>query len=357
MKNIKRLTLSLFAICGLTLPGFFTSVNAAGGYEASYISSVNKSSASIHGGDSIQLTVRSQAYDCGGQHSEYRTDPSRCSIATGSSPLVGLSLEVAVEMAGGTVSPSGTVMTDSSGYARFTLTSTTPGQKTVVIKGRPGAGYLTQVGTKTVTFTDSQPAGAGASASSNAGTSAGQPSASRTRQSQSAATQSSETAPAAPSVQEVKIGDASLAPDASDNALPTMQQGKSFKLSGKTTPNTEITVYVFSEPKMFKTKSDANGNWSVEVKGLPEGTHHAEFEATDPATGKPLPRVQLGYFKVQPSKVVEKTASSVAKTPATSNTSTVVAGAFVVAIIAAGAGYVVYRKRGKKPQKTFFDSK
>lgn len=354
MKNIKILTISLFAICGLLLPSLSEGVNAGAGYEAFYVSSVNKNSASIHGGDSIQLTVRSQAYDCGGQHYEFRASPDDCIVmTTGPNPLVGMPLEVSVEMAGGTVSPSGTVTTDNSGYARFTLASTTPGQKTVIIKGYPTAARFVQVGSQVVTFTNSSATTQSSPPTSNSSSagSSNRPTASAsssqrptTDQAQSSASSGMDVSP---QVQEVKIGGLALNPSASDDALPTIQQSKSLKLSGKTMPNTDVIIYIFSEPKMFKTKSDASGNWSVDIKDLPIGTHHAEFEAIDPASGQPLPRVQLGYFKVQPASTAKNTASTSESAISKSNTSKAVltGGLLVIAII--GVGYVAYIKKIK----------
>ncbi len=344
MKHIKTFTVSLFAICGLLLPSLLESVNAAGGYEASFVSNINKSSASIQG-DSIQLTVRSQAYDCDGSRNEFRTDPSRCSAPVGAPQLVGVGgVGVAVEFPGGSVSPSGTVTTDGSGYAKFTLTSSTPGQKAATIKGYPGPGPLVAVGSQTVTFVDAQPKASSTPAPSN--TSTGRSAVGRSQNQQTTA--QNENAPTAPAVQEVKIGGLQLKPDASENELPTIQQNKSLKLSGKTTPNTDVIVYVFSEPKMFKTKSDANGNWSVDVKDLPAGTHHAEFEAIDPASGQPLPRVQLGYFKVQSASSTAKNVTSTsASTVPKSNTSKIVLAGGVLLVVISGAGYIFYIKKIK----------
>lgn len=74
-------------------------------------------------------------------------------------------------------------------------------------------------------------------------------------------------------------------------------QNEVLKLEGKTTPNSTVKLFIFSEPQEATVKADADGHWSYSVSGLAPGDHHIEFEVTDTA-GKTTPRAQLLAFKV-----------------------------------------------------------
>jgi len=58
------------------------------------------------------------------------------------------------------------------------------------------------------------------------------------------------------------------------------------KISGKGTPNSFLTVYIYSNPIVVTVKTDANGNWSYELdRDLEDGTHEVYVAVTD-ATGR-----------------------------------------------------------------------
>lgn len=58
------------------------------------------------------------------------------------------------------------------------------------------------------------------------------------------------------------------------------------KISGKGTPNSFLTVYVYSDPIVVTVKTDADGNWSYELdRDLEDGNHEVYVAVTD-ATGR-----------------------------------------------------------------------
>ena len=59
-----------------------------------------------------------------------------------------------------------------------------------------------------------------------------------------------------------------------------------IRFSGKALPNTLITLYIYSTPKIVVVTADAQGNWSYDMTtDLEDGNHEAYVAVTD-ATGK-----------------------------------------------------------------------
>ncbi len=86
--------------------------------------------------------------------------------------------------------------------------------------------------------------------------------------------------------------------DAITAEKPSFPAKKPIVFSGKTIPNGKVTIYVFSEPKMFTTTADKDGNWRLEATNIPNGDHHAELEVTDPTTNQTSKRSRLLEFTV-----------------------------------------------------------
>ncbi len=84
-------------------------------------------------------------------------------------------------------------------------------------------------------------------------------------------------------------------------------------LSGKTTPNAEVTLYVFSEPQIIKAQADGEGKWLATVVYIENGEHHVEAEVLDPATGQTSIRTQIAAFTIAatPVSATVQTAKSV----------------------------------------------
>lgn len=141
-----------------------------------------------------------------------------------------------------------------------------------------------------------------------------------------------------------------------DHAV-SLEQGKPLVLSGKTIANGKITLYVFSDPKQFTTTADKDGNWSIMVKDLPTGNHHAEVEVTDPATNQTSARAKLLEFSVVATKASTK---NVRPRPAQAPNTTGVwigLGAGALAVLAGGAaGFIIYKRRHGKKSSTLNDN-
>lgn len=58
------------------------------------------------------------------------------------------------------------------------------------------------------------------------------------------------------------------------------------KISGKGTPNSFLTIYIYSDPIVVTVKTDSDGNWSYELdRDLEDGNHEVYVAVTD-ATGR-----------------------------------------------------------------------
>lgn len=303
IKMSKKLPILIFVLClmvtSVVSATFFMRTHAGAGYTRIYKPILSATSAPADGTSTITLKVW-VTNDLSDYTAEERGVPMGAQISGGA-----------------TISPERVGGPGASGTGTFTIRSTVPGEKVVTIISAPTVGPEVPVLTVKVTFTDpnATPATPSVSAAPRTGSTPA-PAASRTASAAPARTSApSANEPVAPPVSEVLFNNKKLDPTKVDK-LPEFKQAKAFELKGKTMPNAEITVYVFSKPKMFKTKSDADGNWSVSINGLPTGTHHAELEVTDPATGTVLPRAQLGKFKV----LAASTAPAKIKTDKVENT-------------------------------------
>ncbi len=119
-------------------------------------------------------------------------------------------------------------------------------------------------------------------------------------------------------------------------------------LAGKTVPGGKVSVYVFSEPKLYETTADKDGNWSVKVEGLPEGSHHAEVEVLNPANNQKSDRTKLMDFKVvADKKPIPKTVASIPKKTESSKTGIWIGLLAAVLIIAAIAGFLLWKRKQK----------
>ncbi|HEX8763225.1 MAG TPA: Ig-like domain-containing protein [Candidatus Saccharimonadales bacterium] len=153
--------------------------------------------------------------------------------------------------------------------------------------------------------------------------------------------------PAAPTVATIMVDDNEIK-TGEEVSLTTSQP---LVLSGKTVANGKVALWVFSEPKLYETTADAQGNWSVSVKDLPEGSHHAEVEVTNPANGQKSDRTKLLDFKVVADKK-PMPLTTIATTKPKSKTGLwvgLIAG--LLAVVAAG-GALIWWKRKKKTGST-----
>lgn len=146
--------------------------------------------------------------------------------------------------------------------------------------------------------------------------------------------------PAVPTVATIIAGDETVK---SDQPI-SITTAEPLVLNGKTVPNGKVAVYVFSEPKLFETTADAEGNWSVKVEGLPEGNHHAEVEVTNPANNQKSDRTKFLEFSVV-AAVTKATPNVVATTKAGSSKKGIWVGAGIVAVLLVGVAFWIWRRR------------
>lgn len=194
--------------------------------------------------------------------------------------------------------------TDAHGNIVFTITSKSVGTNAIKIISSTNGGPESTVLTKNVDFVASN-----ASPAQNPPPSSGsmpRPLGSDTSRQQAKQSSSNKkkqkTATGPLTLNEVRLGGKKISPS-KDHVIPKIEAAKFIELQGKTTPKTNMTIYIYSKPKKYTAESDMEGNWSVLVGSLPAGKHRAELELVDPATKKTLPRVELGSFEIVPTKV------------------------------------------------------
>lgn len=103
--------------------------------------------------------------------------------------------------------------------------------------------------------------------------------------------------PQAPQLDKMVIGGREIAKENISEMEITTEDKISF--SGSTIPKAEVTLYLQSEPKEYKTTSDGQGNWSYTLEEpLEEGEHTLQVAVTDPKTGKQSPKSEPVTFKI-----------------------------------------------------------
>lgn len=239
--------------------------------------------------------------------------------------VTGYPICVSASGAGNTL--SATSGTTTNAYAYFTLKSTVAGSKTITVTD-----CGSKVVSKTVAFevpTETQTKTETTQSAPKTSTTT-----SESKPSTSSDTQPETTTPKVKpiSTSQVYINDQQLS---SMKDKLTVSNTEPVKFSGKTQPNYTINLYVFSEPKKYSIKADANGNWNLDVAGLPVGDHHAEIETVDSKTNTKSKRTKLLEFSV-------KGASTSVANPITANASTSGSGQLLRnALYAVGAAIAV----------------
>jgi hypothetical protein len=104
------------------------------------------------------------------------------------------------------------------------------------------------------------------------------------------------TPPTPISIDTVKINDNKVS---SEDGLVTYDFKQPIILSGKTIANGQVTLYIYSEPRMAVIKANTNGDWSYTISDLEPGDHRIEAETKDPTTGLTSSRTELVKFAVK----------------------------------------------------------
>ena len=131
---------------------------------------------------------------------------------------------------------------------------------------------------------------------------------------------------------------------------------QTLKITGKTTPNTVVVIYIYSDPLVITTKSDSEGNWQYSIEDPLEPGKHEVYAIVDNGDGV--------YKRSDPMSFIISTASATAtnpnglslnlseppkKTPTQSSTNLIiyVAGSIAVLVVALICLYMIFRSHHK----------
>lgn len=89
--------------------------------------------------------------------------------------------------------------------------------------------------------------------------------------------------------------------------IKTTDKKEALKISGKSKPNSQVLVYVFSEPLVITTSTDASGNWSYTLEDPLAPGNHEVYAVVDKGDGQ--------YQKTDPFSFVIGKAQASAENP------------------------------------------
>lgn len=321
MKILAKLTVVLAVLISTLFAYKATpNVKAAGGPPADVQFSSDPSSAPANGTSTITLTMYFYWHKC--NDNNYGSSTQECDTGHGGDS--GVKILAPSENATLTTSApitmsTSSVTSSSTGYATVTVTSATPGTHTISSKI---SGLYNERST-TVKFTDPNP-----------------PSPTPTTTKKTVAKPPAPVKPAAPEAPLLLVNDENK-PNNQQFEVPA---DKPLVLKGKTLPNAKITITVYSEPKQYSGLSDANGDYQIEIKDLPEGDHHADMIVTDSATGLKSDPITVATFRVM-AVSVDKPATEQVPAVAPSNSSKIwIIIAAVATMILGAAGVLLFRR-------------
>jgi hypothetical protein len=123
------------------------------------------------------------------------------------------------------------------------------------------------------------------------------------------------------------------APD--KNSTLSYPKGEKITLTGFTTPNAKVKLYIFSTPREAEVTSDAAGKWEYILTNMEAGDHHVEAAVTNPTTGAVGTRSTIATFAVASTPQIQAKAQA---KPSTKHTGRVLL--IVGILILAAAGYI-----------------
>jgi hypothetical protein len=128
----------------------------------------------------------------------------------------------------------------------------------------------------------------------------------------------------------------------------SIREGQKITLSGKTTPNIKVKLYIYSEPKTAEITSDKDGNWTYTIENLERGDHKVEASTIDSA-GVESDKVELAKFTIKEKLVpIEPTKAEPYKfklTDLLNATNYILVGALIVFI--GVLVYLIFRRRSQ----------
>ncbi|HLC39026.1 MAG TPA: Ig-like domain-containing protein [Patescibacteria group bacterium] len=125
----------------------------------------------------------------------------------------------------------------------------------------------------------------------------------------------------------------------------TLRQGQKITFSGKTSVNSTVKLYIYSDPITAEVKSDKDGNWLYTLtQDLAIGEHRVEAEVTD-ANSQKSDKVEIAKFTIKPK--IETPASTSTNIP-TFIFSTLTYGLFGLVLVLMGILIYLIIKRKKK---------
>lgn len=305
--------------------------------------STNKDTAIANGQDAITVSAKSMVIFDGVSHpgaSPENPIPD-CNFQN-NPPTDPAEFKIAVNGEGNSYNGNLVAIDCTTGMMSVTLTSTSTGTKTIQLwaatKGPED--YNTGLALN-VTFT-APPSSSTPTSSGNTGSSTTQK---KTTQTPTTSASAPEAASAPPEMSLVKISDNEV-DSTTKTANSTVEEGKPIVLSGKTTPNSKVTLYIYSDPIVVETTSDKDGFWSYEIASLPPGDHRVEAAVTDSA-GKTSGKAEIAKFVVAEAQSVEKTDKVL--TPKSNNNMLYLLIAIGVVLLAVIGGVVFYVRKKKRP--------
>ena len=149
------------------------------------------------------------------------------------------------------------------------------------------------------------------------------------------------------------------------NAIKTRSEdGKKTTIlvfSGTAAPNSNVLLYIFSEPLVLSTIADSDGNWSYSLEDPLEGGNHEVYAMVDRGDGE-YERSSVASFIIGTAEASEENPSGyslnllVEPTATANNRSINLFIAVTVGIVTfAGTlvfGYIIYKRKNSQPQAT-----
>lgn len=338
LRKCSALVILLALLISILAPASLT--KAAGGVYWPAIRLSGSSSSAAANGTAITVTASFFLYECNqmsGPSSYYKGDePSDCDNYGGVKGEVAYTgpcpyndtIVVNLNVSGQATLSKTSICGGSTGKDTFTVKSTTVGTATIT----PVISWSYSASTKsrspiTLSFTTPPVAAAPKPKPAPAPTPAPAPVVEKL---------------AAPTVATVTVNDQTVAKD----QQVSFATNEPLVLSGKTIPNGKVSLYVFSDPKLFETTADAEGNWSVKVEGLPEGSHHAEVEVTNPTTNQKSDRTKLLDFSVVAATQPLASERSAGPAKSTSlNGGRLALFVVLAAVVVGGIAYLLWKRK------------